>query len=153
MKRIAPILFVILLLTGCGHRWQVNHGADLATYVASSQWMFERIPAGTPKATAFLGGYYDPADGSITLNEQLHGWDLARVYVHELGHDWDHQRPADLWELMARYQAPDFDFNPHPDDQAEYHRAALLEYPDPADAQRAKDAARAATAADPERQR
>ncbi len=153
MKRIRHasilVLFAALaLLTGCAQRWQINVGADLATYVASAQWMFEHTPPGLPKNATFLGGYYDPEDGSITLNEQLHEWQLARVYVHELGHAFDHQRPADLWELMARYQSPGFGFNPHPDDEAEYTRAALQAMPDPYDTHRAIEAARAAAAAE-----
>jgi hypothetical protein len=135
LKHFIPLLAILVLLTGCGSsRTQINHGADLAVYVGSTQHMFDRIPAGVYKGDARLNGYYSPADGSITISEQLHGWSLVRTFVHEFGHAFDHQRPSDIWELMARYQAPRFDFNFHPDQS---------------DIERARDAARAATEANP----
>lgn len=142
----------LLFLVGCdGSRSRLNDGADLATYSASPQWMFQHIPAGLPKGQVRLDGYYDPDDGSITISEQLHGWMLARTYAHELGHAWDHQRPADIWELLARYQSPDFSFNPHPDEQLVYSKAALLEIPSPTAVQRALQAARDAAAVEANR--
>lgn len=149
-KLISLILLAATLLMGVGcdgSRTRLNVGGDLAVYEGSTQWMFQRIPAGRDKATSFVGGYYDPQDGSITINEQLRGWGFAIVFTHELGHAFDHQRPADIWELLARYSAPGFDFNFHPDDEVEYQRAALLEIPNPADIPRALEAARAAQAA------
>ena len=132
LTRIA-IAILALSAVGCGSRTQINPGADLAIYTGSTQWMHERKP-GPKWQLTYLGGYYDPEDGSITVNEQSHEWALVRIFVHELGHAWDHQKPVDLWELMARYQAPGFDFNFHPDQR---------------DIERARDAARAATEANP----
>jgi hypothetical protein len=122
MARVSGVTLALLLTVGCGSRTQINPGADLAIYSGSPQWMFQHIPAGTYKGDARLDGYYSPADGSITISEQLHNWALARVLIHELGHAYDHQRPVDLWELMARYQAPAFDFNFHPE-QRDVQRA------------------------------
>jgi hypothetical protein len=129
----ALCLFALFSL-GCSDRTRINNGADLAIYVGTPQHMFDHIPAGVYKGNARLDGYYSPADGSITISEQLHGWSLVRTFVHEFGHAADHQRPSDIWELMARYQAPGFDFNFHPDQ---------------CDIERARDAARAATEANP----
>ncbi len=112
MIRLLPIL-AVLLLTGCGDRTQINPGADLAVYQADAQWMFRTLPPGCNKATTVRLGYYSPSDGSITLSEQLRGYGIARVFAHELGHAYDHQRPRDLWELLDRYQADRFDFNQH----------------------------------------
>ena len=107
------VIILALLLTGCDSRTRLNPGADLAVYEADPQWMFRTLPEGYDKATTIRLGYYSPADGSITLHEQLRGLGAARVFAHELAHAYDHQKPRDLWELLARYQSVDFDFNPH----------------------------------------
>jgi hypothetical protein len=112
MIRFLPIL-AVLLLTGCDTRTRLNPGADLAVYVGSTAHMESHRPAGAPLATSQVLGYYSTRDGSITLSEQLRGYGIARVFAHELGHAFDHQKPRDLWELLGRYQSADFDFNPH----------------------------------------
>lgn len=146
MRRII-IAIAALAVAGCGSRTQINPGADLAVYVGSTQWMHGLKP-GHKGAPTYLGGYYDPADGSITVNEQSHGWELAIVFSHELGHAWDHQQPADLWELLARYSAPGFSFNFHGAESVERGRAYMDTMPDPIDVQRAVEAAREAAAAE-----
>jgi len=108
---IVAISFI--LLSGCYSRTRLNNGADLAVYYGSTQHMSDKIPAGVYKPNAMVYGYYSPADGSITLHEQLRGLGAARVFAHELAHAYDRQKPRDLWELLARYQSVDFDFNPH----------------------------------------
>lgn len=110
--RLALIICAVLL-TGCADRVRLNPGADLAVYSGSTQHMSDKIPAGVYKPDAIIYGYYSPADGSITLHEQLRGLGAARVFAHELAHAYDHQQPRDMWELLARYQSVDFDFNPH----------------------------------------
>lgn len=107
------LLICALFIVGCGSRTQINYGADLAVYVGSSQHMFECIPKGIDKSVYVLHGYYSPDDGSITISEQLNRFAMARVFAHELAHAYDHQKPRDMWELLARYQSTDFDFNPH----------------------------------------
>ena len=112
MKYIA-LLICALFTIGCAERTRLNPGAQLSVYEANTQWMFETLPAGCNKATTVRLGYYSTSDGSITLNEQLRGYAAARVLVHELSHAYDHQKPRDMWELLARYQSVDFNFNPH----------------------------------------
>jgi hypothetical protein len=106
MTRLLPIL-VVLLLIGCGDRTRLNPGADLAVYIGSTSHMDTHRPP--------VLGYYSLTDGSITLSEQLRGMGIARTFAHELAHAYDHQKPRDLWELLARYQSDRFDFNPHKD--------------------------------------
>ena len=107
------LLICAVLLTGCADRVRLNPGADLAVYVGSTAHMDAHRPPGAPMATSQVLGYYSPRDGSITLSEQLRGMGIARVFAHELAHAEEHQKPRDLWELLARYQSVDFDFNPH----------------------------------------
>lgn len=102
-----------LALAGCGQRTQINPGADLAVYVGSTAHMHAKIPPGHNRATSAIWGYYSPADGSITISEQLRGVGIARTFAHELAHAFDHQRPDDLWDLLVRYQSPEFNFNLH----------------------------------------
>jgi len=112
--RLLATLLALLALTGCGSRTQINFGAQRAVYVGSVQHMFDHIPPGIPKADAKLNGYYSPCDGSITINEQLDKWETARVFAHELAHAADHQKPVDMWELLALYEGKHFSFNLHP---------------------------------------
>lgn len=98
----------LLPLGGCaGTRTRLNPGAELGWYVADSAWMFQHIPEGKQRAPgAALRGYYDPANGDITISDQLQGYALVQCCFEELGHARDHQRPATLWELIRRYQTP-----------------------------------------------
>ena len=114
MIRILPLL-AVLLLTACDSRTRLNPGADLAVYVGTTAHMDTHRMPGESVATTQVLGYYSPSDGSITLNEQLRGYGIARTFAHELAHAFDHQKPRDMWELLARYQSPTFDFNPHKD--------------------------------------
>lgn len=147
LGRLLVACITVALLAGCGSRTQINPGADLAVYVGSAQWMHALKP-GHKGAPTYLGGYYDPEDGSITVNEQSHGWALARIFVHEIGHAYDHQKPVDLWELMARYESPNFSFNFHDAESIERGRGYMDTIADPLDVRRAIDAAREAAAAE-----
>lgn len=141
--RLILLAVAALAFVGCGSRTQINPGADLAVYVGSTQWMHERKPwhKGNP---SFFGGYYDITNGSITVNEQLHGWALVGVFTHELlGHAWDHQRPRDGWELLARYHSPAFQLLTHSQEQIETGREMMAE-PNPVHVRLALEAARRA---------
>ncbi len=105
-------IIAVLLLCGCDSRTRLNPGADLAVYVGSTDHMAYHP---LNQRNGMLMGYYCYDDGSITLNEQLRGYGIARVFAHELAHAFDHQQPKDMWELLSRYQSRDFDFNPHKD--------------------------------------
>lgn len=131
MIRLLTIVILSLTLTACGSRAQINYGADLAVYSGSPQWMWDHLPPGVDRQVAVLKGYYSTEDGSITISEQLDRWETARVFAHELAHAYEHQRPADMWELLLRYQSDRFDFNLHPEQR---------------DQMRAMDAARKAAA-------
>jgi len=152
MKRmlcLLAILFTALLSTGCDNsrdnsRTRLNPGADLALYEASPTWIWENTPRQYGSRTY---GFYDPADGSITIDKTLTCWGKAKVLNHEMtGHGFDHQWPRDGWELMARYSAPGFDFLQHPEAEAAEIQAYLDTVPDPVDVQRAQAAAAAAAA-------
>lgn len=142
--RLILLAITALALVGCGSRTQINPGADLAVYVGSTQWMHERKPGhkGNP---SFYGGYYDPEDGSITVSERAHEWMLAGIFAHELiGHAWDHQKPRDGWELLARYHSPAFQLLTHSQEQIEAGREFMAQCPDPLDVKRALEAGRLA---------
>jgi hypothetical protein len=117
MIRILIVLAVVLL-TGCGDRTRLNPGADLAVYIGSAQWMHERKP-GPSYGPAQLLGYYDPSNGDITISEQVRGTGFIQVWSDELQHAYAHQRPADLLELLRRYESPGFKLIAHtPEDIA-----------------------------------
>lgn len=98
-----------LLLGGCtGSRTRLNPGAELGWYVADSAWMFSHTAPHQRTPTSRLDSYYDPANGDIVVSEQLHGMLLVAKSMEEIGHAVDHQRPATLWQLLRRYQAPGF---------------------------------------------
>lgn len=103
------LLLTALLLPGCaGSRTRLNPGAELGWYVADSAWMFQHAPPDRRAPCSRLDGYYDPANGDIVMSEQLHGYFLVARSFEELVHAFDHQRPASLWALIRRYQAPGF---------------------------------------------
>lgn len=149
MKYLFAALAVLLLVGCSGSRTRLNPGADLAWYEGSAQWMFDHLPPGCNRATAFLGGYYDPTDGSITTNEQLNRTGFFRVGMHELGiHAFNHQKPADMEELMRRYESPAFSFGFHYEEERQAAKQYLDTIPDPLAVQRAIEAARQAAAAE-----
>jgi hypothetical protein len=129
---LSILLLCGLALTGCGERTRVNVGAEYAVYIGSTQWMHQRIPPGIYRGDAQLNGYYDPADGSITLSEQLRGLRLLEVWTDELKHAQDHHQ-VDFWTLLKRYQSPTFQLIHHSDEEAAILAAlcAALPPPDP----------------------
>ena len=125
---ILPIL-AVLFLTGCGDRTRLNPGADLAVYIGSTQYMHSRIPEGSLRAYARLDGFYDPANGDIILNEQLRGVGWIQVWSDELQHAYAHQQPADLIELLRRYESPDFRLIAHGKEEIAILNALCASYP------------------------
>jgi hypothetical protein len=116
MKYLILLICTISLIGCTGSRTRINYGADLAVYEASPQWMFDHMPPGTPRGASRFYGYYDPTDGSITLNEQNTKWTAVRIFNHEFTlHAIPHQKPVDATELLLRYHSPSFDFILHPE--------------------------------------
>jgi len=148
MRNLLAITMTLLAIAGCaGTRTQINPGAELAIYVGSTQYMFDKMPAGLIKAHHVNEGFYDPADGSITISEQLRGWGFATKLMHEMNlHAYDHQKVS-ITELMARYESPAFSFNFHSAESVERGRAYLDTFPDPLAVKRALKAAAQATEA------
>jgi len=147
MRHLIPILTMsVLAFAGCaGSRTQINPGAELAIYVGSTQYMFDKMPAGLIKMHHVNEGFYDPTDGSITINEQLRGWGFTTKLMHEMNlHAYDHQRVS-IMELMQRYESPSFSFNFHDPESVERGRAYLATFPDPLAVKRALEAAAKAT--------
>ena len=107
MIRLAIIL-AALALAGCDQR--MNPGADLAV-IRIQQADMQRRFAQSPFHR--VCGAYSHKDGTIYLAAGLSADEQIATFAHELAHAFDHQKPRDLWELLARYQSPDFDFNPH----------------------------------------
>lgn len=141
--RLILLAVTVLAFVGCGPvRTRLNHGADLAVYEASPEWFYENMPRRVGRRWF---GFYDPTDGSITIDRTLSPWGKARVFSHEMtGHGVDHQNPKDGWELLARYHSPAFKLLTHSEDQLELSRDWLASYPDPVDVRRAVEAARQA---------
>ena len=126
------MLICAVLLTGCADRVRLNPGADLAVYVGSTQYMHQRITEGNLRAYTRLDGFYDPANGDIVLNEQLRGIGWIQGWSDELQHAYAHQRPADLIELLRRYESPGFQLIAHGDEEIAILNALCATYP-PAD--------------------
>jgi len=121
-----------LVLGGCASRERINWGAELAIYNASPQWMFDRLPPGVDRATGVLKGYYDPANGEITISEQLCRSEWARTLIHEMGHAYDHQQPASIWALISRYDSPErASFNLHSPAETARLMAVAASFPQP----------------------
>ncbi len=127
MRYLAVI--AVLLLCGCDSRTRLNPGADLAVYIGSTQYMHSRLPPGASRDSALLGGFYDPANGDIVLNEQLRGAGWIQVWSDELQHAYAHQRPADLIELLRRYESPDFRLIAHGKEEIAILNALCASYP------------------------
>jgi hypothetical protein len=126
------LVSIVLLCAGCGGRTRINTGADLAVYIGSTQYMHSRITEGNLRAYSRLDGFYDPANGDIVLNEQLRGVGWVQVWSDELQHAYAHQRPADLIELLRRYESPDFKLIAHGKEEIAILNALCATYP-PAD--------------------
>jgi hypothetical protein len=123
------IVLAIVLLTGCGDRTRINHGADLAVYIGSTQYMHSRLPPGSSHDSARLLGFYDPANGDIVLNEQVRGVGWIQVWSDELQHAYAHQQPADLIELLRRYESPNFRLIAHGKEEIAILNALCATYP------------------------
>lgn len=128
MRPLLPII-AIALLAGCGSRTRINPGADLAVYIGSSQYMHSRITAGRLRADTRLDGFYDPANGDIVLNEQLRGIGWIQVWSDEIQHAYAHQQPADLIELLRRYESPSFRLIAHSKEEIAVLNALCATYP------------------------
>lgn len=140
----------MLLPPGCGalesSRRQINPGAELGIYVGTTQYMWERSGANRATGGKAKMGFYDPTDGSVTISEQVRGWGVFIVPMHELGiHAFDHQKPRDMAELLRRYESPSFSFYFHSDEDRAESQKLLAEFPDPHAVHQALEAARKAT--------
>lgn len=140
----------MLLLPGCGalvsSRRQLNPGAELGIYVGTTQYMWERSGANRAAGDGAFSGLYDPEDGSVTISEQVRGWGVFTVPMHELGiHAFDHQKPRDMVELLRRYESPSFSFGFHSDEDLAEAQEYLDTVPDPLAVKRALEAGRSAT--------
>lgn len=142
----------MLLLPGCSalesSRRQLNPGAELGIYVGTTQYMWERSGSCRAAGGPVQRGIYDPTDGSVTIGEQVRGWGVFTVPMHEIGiHAYDHQKPRDMVELLRRYESPGFSFGFHSDEDRALSLELLAEYPDPHAVHMALEAARQATEA------